>query len=67
MSTTIKPSSQQFSKPLVPLKVENGSLLLHLVTIPGRVGSGWLTSYYKADSVKLQMQLHTGTEQGNRG
>ena len=52
------------------IKVANGSLVQHMGTIPGRVGSGRvgsarLTCDYKAISVQLQLQLPTGTELGN--
>ena len=47
------------------IKVANGSLVQHLGTIPGRVGSGRLTCDYSAISVQLQLQLPTGTELGN--
>ena len=48
-------------------------LQLHLRTIPGRVGSGWVgsggvgwvQSDYKAISVQWQLQLPAGSELGN--
>ena len=63
--------SQQCSRPLVSIKVANGSLVQHKGTIPalvisGWVGSGRLTCDYNAISVQLQLQLPTGTELGKK-
>ena len=48
------------------ITVAKGSILLHMGTIPGRLGSVRLTCDYKAISVQLQLQLPTGTELGNK-
>ena len=52
------------SRPLVSIKVANGSLVQHMVTIPAWVGLGRLTCDYNAISVQLQLQLPTGIELG---
>ena len=62
--------SEQCSRPLVSIKVANGSIMQHMGTIPGRFGSAQvalarLTCDYNAISVQLQLQLPTGTELGN--
>ena len=57
---------KQCFHPQIPLKVANGSLALQIGTIPGRFGSGWSNSDYKASSVQLQLQLPTETELGKK-
>ena len=59
--------SQQCSRPLPSIKVANGSIVQHMGTILGWVGSGQLTCDYNAISVQLQLQLPTGTELGKIG
>ena len=57
---------QQYSRPLVSLKVANGRKGKHLGTILVRVRSVWFTCDYNAISVQFQPQLSTGTELDNK-
>ena len=58
--------SQQYSSPLVSIKVANGSIEQHIGTILVWLCLVQLTCDYKAISVKLQLQLPTGTVLGKK-
>ena len=61
--------SDNLKGPPVPFKLAKASPELHLPTISGQMGSGWVgqgwsNSDYKAISPQLQLQLPAGTELG---